>query len=325
MQMIHLPPLYPPKTGHNSTPKLILRSLMAEMLGTCFLVYLGCGAVLNAARTGNADATAVALSFGFASYVMVYAVGSMSGGHLNPAITTAFLFSGSLSVIEWGLYVIAQMLGGIAGAGFLDVTNSGAYGPGNPAGIAAACNYIHEDGMHERQAFFLEYLLTMLLTFVVYAVVDPSNHTQENATSGPHAVGMAVAGCHLVATSVTGTSINPARSFGPAVIAGGDFVPGKSFDCWEHHWVFWVAPLCGAITSSLLYTYYFDMGDKVNTAAISPLDVENMAPMIDQAIDDVVSELMNGAVVEQTEQKQAEQQKPADVTDAAVDEILGGV
>ena len=79
-------------------------------------------------------------------------------------------------------------------------------------------------------------------------------------------------------------------------------------------------PLCGAITSSLLYTYYFDGGDKINSSAISPLDVETMAPMIDQAIDDVMSELMTGAVAEQ--EKSAPPAPPANATDAAVDEIL---
>lgn len=282
---------------------------MAELLGTCFLVFFGCGAILN-----GTDITGVALSFGFAAYCMVYTVGSISGGHLNPAITTAFLVSGSLSVIEWGLYFISQMLGGIAGAGFLSVVYMNNYK--GSRSIASVCNVIQDENMDDDQAFFLEYLMTMMLTFVVYAVVDPSNHTKENATSGPHAVGMAVAACHLIGLAVTGTSVNPARSFGPAVIALDDLVPGKTFDCWEHHWIFWIAPVCGSVTASLLYTYYFDEGEKVQGSAVAPLDVESMEPVIEEAIDSVVKDLLNGA------QAEAEADANADETNRAVDEIL---
>jgi len=253
---------------------------MAEMLGTCFLVYLGCGAVMTNtvirepssgfAGSATPETLPIALSFGFAAYVIIYAIGGISGGHINPAISTGFLVVGKMSVMEWAFYVLAQMLGGIIGAALLAISHGGGH-----FYIANTCNAV-PTSMSVDQAFFIEFFLTAILTFAVFAVVDPSNRTSQSKTSPPHVVGMVIAVCHLVAVQTTGTSVNPARSFGPAVVAGLDEIqfsnPKKT--CWQDHWVFWIAPTFGAIASALLYNYYFDGGLKGTTSNITRSDVD---------------------------------------------------
>eukprot|EP00040_Diaphanoeca_grandis_P006988 m.39287 g.39287 ORF g.39287 m.39287 type:complete len:344 (-) comp18161_c0_seq1:109-1140(-) len=273
-QALKIPRILKPTSGANSTKWLLLRSAFAELLGTCFLVYLGCGAMITNTVVDKPntemrrDTTPIALSFGFAAYVIVYSIGGISGGHINPAISTAFLVAAKLSFVEWVFYVSAQMIGGIIGAALLAIS----HGSGDFF-IASSCNTV-PSSMRVSQAFFLEFFLTAILTFAVFAVVDPSNRGPQSRTSAPHVVGMMITVCHLVALQSTGTSVNPARSFGPAVVSGFDEIPFSNKHCWKEHWVFWIAPILGAIASSLLYTYYFDGGLKGTTSNITESDVE---------------------------------------------------
>ncbi|WP_448624029.1 aquaporin [Geodermatophilus sp. URMC 64] len=215
----------------------LVRSLIAEFVGTLLLVFLAVGAAV-AGVTGDglvSGVVGVALAFGLVLLALAYAIGPISGCHINPAVTLGVLLSRGMTASEAGLYWIAQFAGGIAGAallklmtsGFGDVTDTtGALGSNDwGANISAA------------GAFLLEVLLTMVLVTVVLLV------TGRSATPGfaGLAIGLTLTAVHLVGIPLDGTSVNPARSLGPALFAGGDPL--------AHVWLFLLAPLVGAVVA----------------------------------------------------------------------------
>jgi aquaporin Z len=208
----------------------LARSLVAEFLGTALLVLIGVGAAV--AGIDQLGPVGVALAFGLVLLALAYAIGPISGCHINPAVTLGVLLSRGMTVVEAVWYWAAQLAGGIAGAallwlltsGFGDVTDqTGALGTNDwGASISAG------------GAFVLEALLTFVLVAVVLLV------TGKAAAPGfaGLAIGLTLAAVHLVGIPLTGTSVNPARSIGPALFEGGDPL--------AHVWLFVVAPLVGA-------------------------------------------------------------------------------
>ncbi|XP_071443021.1 aquaporin AQPAn.G-like [Hetaerina americana] len=227
------------------TRSSIWRALAAEFLGTFFLVLVGCGSTSTGWSEGYAPSILhIALCFGLTVAAMVQVIGHVSGGHINPAVTIGLLVSGHVTLLRAAFYVLVQCIGAVAGAAVLKVMTPaeiGAFGLGNTS---------VSPSLTSEQGLLVEALVTAVLVLVVHAVVDLSSKQTSGATPvaaspGPLAIGLAVTTCHLLAVQYTGSSMNPARSFGPAVLAGA----------WDQHWVYWVGPIIGASCSAIVYKY----------------------------------------------------------------------
>lgn len=236
------------------------QQLAAETIGTFVLVLLGCGSVVYAGQVQAASITAIGLTFGLAIVVMVYAFGRVSGGHFNPAVSVGAAIGGRISWRQAGLYVLAQVVGAVLGAlvlflllhGFDDFDATGNMGQ-NGFGDQAAAGYAWW------AAFLLELVLTALFVMVILAVTDERN---EHPALAPLAIGLSLAAIHFVAIPATGTSVNPARSIGPALFAGPDAI--------IQLWLFILAPLAGAVVAGLGYPLLFGrVGDPVPGSGIS--------------------------------------------------------
>ncbi|KAI7815065.1 Prip [Rhyzopertha dominica] len=221
----------------------IWRALLAEFLGNLLLNFFGCAAVVS--LSGSANLVKIALCFGFTIFVVAMALGHVSGAHLNPAVTIGNLVVGNIPIIKGLLYVVVQCLGALAGSAVLKALTPEKYhdtGLGN-----TQVNF--DSGLTELQGFGVEVFLGFILVLVVFGVVD-SNKPELKATA-PLAIGLAVAVGHLAAVDYTGSSMNPARSFGSALIAGQ----------WRSHWIYWVGPILGGIGAAILYTHAFAAPD----------------------------------------------------------------
>jgi aquaporin NIP len=208
-----------------------LRRAGAELIGTYALVTAGCGAIVVDSATGALTHVGVALTFGLIITVMIAATGHLSGAHFNPAVTLAFALTRHFAWRDVPLYIGAQLLGATGGALTIDalfgpIANLGAT---LPAGSAA-------------QSLGLEVLLTAVLMFVIIAVATDTRAVGELAAL---AIGATVALDALWGGPISGASMNPARSFGPALIAG----------VWHDHWVYWLGPILGAILGAFTYQF----------------------------------------------------------------------
>lgn len=209
----------------------LLRRAAAELVGTYALVTAGCGAVMVNELSGALGHVGVALTFGLVIMVMIAATGHLSGAHFNPAVTLAFALTRHFPRREVVAYVAGQASGAVLGALTLRVLlgDAAQLGVTLPAGSVA-------------QAFGLEVLLTAALMFVIISVA-----TDSRAVGAPAAVaiGFTVAANALWGGPISGASMNPARSFGPALVAG----------VWADQWIYWIAPVIGAALGALLYQF----------------------------------------------------------------------
>lgn len=220
------------------------RRLLAEFVGTFWLVLGGCGsAVLSAAFPSvGIGLLGVALAFGLTVLTMAYAIGHISGCHLNPAVTLGLYVGGRHPGREILPYWLVQVLGGIAAAGLLLFIASGNGTDPIAAGLAANGVAEHSPGHYSLGAGFVcEIVMTAVFLFVIMGATD--KRTPGNFA--PLAIGFALTLIHLISIPVTNTSVNPARSTGPAVFVGG----------WAlaQLWVFWVAPLIGGAVGAYVY------------------------------------------------------------------------
>jgi len=217
--------------------------LVAEFVGTFWLVLGGCGSAVLAAAFPNVGIGLLGVSFAFGLTVltMAYAVGHVSGCHLNPAVSFGLWAGGRFPAVDLVPYVIAQVLGAIAGAGVLYVIASGK--PGFAIGGFAANGYgEHSIGGYSLTAGLVcEFVMTLAFLLIIMG----STHGRAPVGFAPIAIGLGLTLIHLISIPVTQTSVNPARSTGPAIFVGG----------WAlaQLWVFWVAPIAGGIVGGLLY------------------------------------------------------------------------
>ena len=228
---------------------------MAEFLGTFCLVFIGCGSAVAAFSVAgvygwNAAMVGVAFAFGLTVLAMVYAIGPISGCHINPAISIAMLVAGKMKGKDCVMYVIAQCLGAIAGAAVLLAVASGADGYSRAhVGLGQNGYGDHSHGGYSLAACFLaEVVLTAIFLFVIFG------STSKNAPKGfaGISIGLSLVLIHLVGIPITGTSVNPARSLGPALLVAGDAI--------KQVWLFIVAPILGAIVAALIWKLFFDSG-----------------------------------------------------------------
>jgi aquaporin Z len=236
----------------------------AEFFGTFWLVFGGCGSALIAAHFPGVGIgfAGVALAFGLTVLTMVYAVGHISGGHFNPAVSVGLVAGKRFSAADLPAYVIAQVLGAIAAAGVLFIIASGAAGFDVHAGFASNGYGAHSPGGYSLLAGFVaEVVLTAFFIMVIMGATD------ERAPKGfaGIAIGLCLTLIHLVCIPITNTSVNPARSTGPALFAGGWAL--------SQLWLFWVAPLIGGALGGGIYRALFASAGKVEAVMQRPVTV----------------------------------------------------
>lgn len=222
------------------------KKLAAEFIGTFWLVLGGCGsAVLAAAFPGlGIGFVGVALAFGLTVLTMAFAIGHISGCHLNPAVTIGLWAGGRIKASEILPYIVSQVLGGIAGAGVLYLIASGQVGFDVSGGFASNGYSDHSPGGYSlTSGFVTEVVMTFMFLMIILGSTD------ERAPKGfaPIAIGLGLTLIHLISIPVTNTSVNPARSTGPAIFVGGWAI--------SQLWLFWVAPIIGAVLAGFVYTF----------------------------------------------------------------------
>lgn len=237
------------------------RGGVSEFFATLIFVFIGTGAVvatqvqtLGQGSIPVPPLTLIALAHGFAIMVLVYAVGEVSGGHINPAVTWACLLTNKISFIRAFIYVIAQLAGGVAGSAIL----KSILPPYLQFGMG--CHQINKD-LSIGQGFGAEVIFTFIFIFIVFATaISPFAGKLAPLSGGdneygpgkltPFAVGMTILILHCVGIPFTGASMNPARSFGPAIVVNKDI-------CWKNHWVYWIGPLVGSSIAAVVAQIIF--------------------------------------------------------------------
>ena len=237
------------------------RKAIAEVLGTLWLVLGGCGSAVLAAIFFVDDASTgigflgVALAFGLTVLTGAYALGHISGGHFNPAVTLGVLAARRIEAREAAVYVVAQVVGAIIGAGVIVVIANGVDGFSvSDSGLAANGFADHSPGGYDWVAALVaEVVLTFFFLLVILGVTGRG----APAGFGPLAIGMALTLIHLISIPVTNTSVNPARSTGPAVFVGDWAI--------EQLWLFWLAPLVGGGLAGLVHRYVIEERPETRT------------------------------------------------------------
>src|SRR6202522_2812002 len=217
---------------------------VAEFMGTFWLVFGGCGAAVLAAGVDKVGIgyLGVAFAFGLTVLTMAYAIGHISGCHLNPAVSVGLLVGGRFPASDLAAYVAAQLAGAIAAAGTLYVIASGKPGFDLAAGFASNGYAEHSPGGYSLEACLVaEVVLTFMFLMIILGATD------RRAPQGfaPIAIGLGLTLIHLVGIPVTNLSVNPARSTGPALFVGGWAL--------QQLWLFWIAPIVGAAIAGIVY------------------------------------------------------------------------
>ena len=221
-----------------------MKKLLAEMIGTSWLVLGGCGAAVLAAGIPDIGIGlhGVSLAFGLTVLTMAYSIGAVSGCHLNPAVTIGLAAAGKHPKSEVFPYIAAQLVGGILGAGILYLIASGNANFSTDGGFASNGYGEHSPmGYSMMSGFVTEFVATAFFLFIILSSTDK----KAPAGFAPIAIGLALTLIHLVTIPVTNTSVNPARSLGPAVFVGGWAL--------QQLWLFFVAPIAGAVVGALVY------------------------------------------------------------------------
>ena len=233
-----------------------MRKLFAEFFGTYWLVFGGCGSALFAAGIPNLGIgyAGVALAFGLTVLTMAYAVGHISGGHFNPAVSFGLWASGRFSIKDLGPYILAQCIGATAAGGTLLFILNGKEGfaiDNTKAGAFASNGYgaFSPDGYTMASAFIAEFVLTMFFLIIILGATDKL----ANGKFAGVAIGFALTLIHLISIPITNTSVNPARSTSQALLVQGEPL------C--QLWLFWAAPIAGAIVGGLLYKMFLEKTD----------------------------------------------------------------
>ena len=225
-----------------------MKKLFAEFFGTYWLVFGGCGSALFVSGIPNLGIgfAGVALAFGLTVLTMAYAVGHISGGHFNPAVSFGLWAGGRFPAKDLLPYIISQCVGALAAAGTLFIIWTGKAGNAinnTQAGAFASNGYgaFSPDGYSLQSAFIAEFVLTLFFLLVILGATDKF----ANGRFAGIAIGLALTLIHLISIPITNTSVNPARSLSQAIFVGGEPL--------SQVWLFWVAPILGAIVAGFIY------------------------------------------------------------------------
>lgn len=229
-----------------------LRASTAELIATFMFVFIGVGSVGAFSQIGGLTGpqiTLIGLAHGLGIAVGIMAIDKVSGAHINPVVTLAALITGRIGLYRAALYIVAQLAGAVLAVVALDnvafdIDNLGVHAVSSSISVG--------------DAFVLEVILTFFLVFVIFAT---AMDRQKTTMFAPFAIGGVVALDHFVAIPLTGASMNPARSFGPALIHGA----------WDDHWVYWVAPIVGALIAAVAYIMIFGTKEDRQNAGIITL------------------------------------------------------
>ncbi|CAD6218310.1 unnamed protein product [Miscanthus lutarioriparius] len=220
----------------------LYRALIAEFIATLIFLYVSIATVIgykNAEACKGVGALGVAWSFGATIFILVYCTGGISGGHINPAVTFGLFVGRKLSLVRTILYIVAQCLGAICGAGIVKGIMKQPYNT-----LGGGANSV-SDGFSLGGALAAEIVGTFILVYTVFSATDPKRTARDSfiPVLVPLPIGFAVFVVHLATIPITGTGINPARSLGAAVVHAA----------WKDHWIFWVGPLIGATVAALYH------------------------------------------------------------------------
>ncbi len=231
----------------------MIKRLSAEFIGTLWLVLGGCGSAVLAAAFPDVGIGlhGVSLAFGLTVLTMAYAVGHISGAHFNPAVTVGLWAGKRFPASEILPYIVAQVIGAIVGAGILYVIASGKAGFSTAGGFASNG---FGDNSPGKYALIACLVTEVVMTFFFLIIILGSTHNRAPKGFAPIAIGLGLTLIHLISIPVTNTSVNPARSTGPALFVGGWAI--------AQLWLFWVAPILGAILAGFFYSWL--IGDEKN-------------------------------------------------------------
>lgn len=224
----------------------ILNRSLAEFIGTFWLVLGGCGSAVLAAAFPDVGIglLGVSLAFGLTVVTMAYAIGHISGCHLNPAVSFGLFVSGRFPAKDLLPYMTAQVLGAIVAAGVLYLIASGQAGFDLSGGLASNGYGEHSPGQY---SLMTGLLIEVVMTFMFLMIILGATDKRAPAGFAPLAIGLGLTLIHLISIPVTNTSVNPARSTGPALIVGGWAI--------QQLWLFWIAPLVGAALAAITYKF----------------------------------------------------------------------
>jgi aquaporin Z len=227
-----------------------IKKYFAELVGTFVLVFMGCGSAVIAGRNDQIGLVGISFAFGLSVLAMAYAIGSISGCHINPAVSISMLAAGKMKAKDTVAYIIVQCVGATIGAAVLYMVALG-----NP-NYALAANGLGQNGYDSASlggfsmasAFIAEVILTCIFLLVIHG------STSEKAPKGfaGISIGLSLVLIHLVGIPITGTSVNPARSLGPAIVFAA-FGGQAGMVAWNQLWLFWAAPIIGALLAAVAY------------------------------------------------------------------------
>jgi len=223
----------------------LVRSVLAEIVGTLLLVLVGCGSCMGGDEfeagvqiDDQSNVVRISFCFGLTVATIAQAIGHISGGHINPAVTFGLIIGRKIGIIKGALYMIAQCVGAIFGAAILRFSVPEKMRGADTLGVTVLGR-----GVTASQAVATEMVITMVLLLVIFGAAADSVNSKTVKGSAPLAIGLSVAACHLYAVPLTGASMNPARSLGPALITGN----------FRRHWVYWAGPFLGAFLAAIFY------------------------------------------------------------------------
>jgi len=229
----------------------LFKKALAEMIGTCVLVVIGCGVAVTTGCSDNAGIVATSLAFGLSIVAMAYSIGNVSGCHINPAVSLGLLVAHKMSVKDFLVYIAAQLVGAILGAAILF-----AIFYNMRSGLTYGANQIQPDLMNNGSITAGSYVLAVVseivLTFIFVLAILGVTSKEENSQVAGIVIGLTLTLVHLLGIRLTGTSVNPARSIGPALLAmaNGEYEPIKEI------WIFIVGPFAGAALAGVVFNFF---------------------------------------------------------------------
>jgi MIP family channel proteins len=247
-----------------ATSPATLKAAFAELLATALFIFAGVGTVASMFTASGAPekfigaspalVVGIAIAFGLMIAVLAAGIGGISGGHINPAVTFAMIITGNISVAKGLIYIVAQLIGATIGMLLLKAFLAGAIIDAIPG---AGGNAINTDLVPSKLAAVgLEAIGTFILVWTVFATAVTRKNN--SGIAAPLYIGLSVLLAHIILIPFTGTGINPARTFGPALVMGA----------WDDHWVYWAGPLIGAAIAALSYTFIYLADEEVDVEVV---------------------------------------------------------